>query len=278
MTIQHYEKTTAAAIQFEVKSLIDKASLTTQPTSIYATMPSRYQYRASRSVGYPLTQESQVKQGRGQLLCYTNEGALAISLEVDVFLGTGPQTVADDKGLTPFTAHKLGRVNMAGYPSYTVTGEGDSSGFVMSAARVFYELVPIADVSGRLKDVTLYHSTIMDTGQISESFLLMTEGAYGAPLKNVPTLASLKTATPEQITTSTPEFAASWVKLPVGLEGSDVVRLSYENVAKYGRLLATDSIRFSIAMLTGSQESDALSTVRAKMDTLSFEVTDHLAP
>lgn len=280
---QHYNRDVPKEIADQVSALIATANLTTNPTSVLAMMPSVNAYGSLSDSHFPTDQQPQARQGKGLLLAYTEDATLLMSLDVDVLVGTGVQAVTEDKELTPFTVHKMGRSSTPTYTGYglsqyVVNGEGDSSGFVMTAPRAYYELKPLATENGKIGNEVLYHSTLLESGTPHTAYLLMTEDCYNKPLNDVPDLETLKTATPEQLTTTTPEFAASWVKLPIGTVTTDVVRLTLGETTKLGRLVATGTVRFSLSLLPPPEEFAAVSTVRAKMDTLGFEVTDHVTP
>jgi hypothetical protein len=269
---QHYAGNVAAHVSAQVQADANTANLVTNAASMHTTMLSNHAKAPYAGDKVP-RRDNQSIYGKGYLLCYTADSTLVLRLDVDILVSTGGIDVSDAPEQTPMSIQKMGRFYNTNHGFY----DAPAGGFHVAAPRMNFELIPIAGASGVLTSGSiLYHSTILGAGAIASSFLMVTEDSNAVALTDLPDEPTIKGTTPEGLTLANPEFKVRWVKLPVGSVGSDVVRLSSTTAVKNARLIAHDSVRFSINTLTVAQETAVMSNVREKLDSLGYEVTDNV--
>ena len=222
---------------------------------------------------------AKAKQGKGFLLLYAADQTLLLKLEVNVLAHSGAPDEREDSALWSLENIKRAYNRYYEWPHnyWRIYTKGLRKGLTLSYPRMYYELEPVADAAagGLLGSHVLYHTNVKATGTVTSAYLLYTEDAFGNAQADVANDTELATATPEQLNVVDANRPLVWLKLPVGKLPADVVKLTNDNLGATARVLATNSIHFTLDVLPDGREEAAVSALRQSLIDFGIKGYDH---
>lgn len=282
---QYYDHRATEEIRKVVRPYEERDALRCTPMAMAAVQSTNAPFGTYVTEIFKEEAKKMLVHGQGVVLLYDNN-TLVGKFNARLLSNTTPQGIIDDQ-LSPYTIAGFGRLSpflgdREASPTFVTEGEGERAGFSVTLPRIYYELAPLADDSGKIGNDVLYHSTVLHSGTVTQAYMLLKTDAHGAPLAHVPSDDDLLTHTPEQVSSQSAsqedtEGAGgfSWVKLPVGVTPESVVRLTDTTVTEQGRILVQGTIRFAASTLSADQETVAMSAFLNRAKALSIAVTEH---
>lgn len=236
------------------------------------------------NLGFNDNAELQSVIAHGKLMGYDASGNLLMQPRVAVSLQNGYVSRDSETMMTPSTLQGFGRLSGLGlnhfsrpYLDMSVGSASGVGGFVLSAPKLTLDLKVIPDPSGVLDSGDIiYHYTLIGTGEVTDVYLMIDEDYNQQRLESVPDAQVFMTATPPQVKALHPDKEVSWLKLPVGTLGDDIVQLSETSLLNESRLLVQDNIKVIVPVMKPESETSLIDAIKAVADARGYTRVDHL--
>ncbi|MDK1290072.1 hypothetical protein [Pseudoalteromonas umbrosa] len=210
--------------------------------------------------------------GYGYLVFYDAQSQLLVKVDAEIV--QQPEIIDKDSpdALIGFTGRKRWFGRGAGwYESHYPTLQYDY--LLMTKPRVNCRIRPVPDSSGVLNEgkTVLFHSTVLQAGEVAQCYFVQTKSNMAQPLEGAPTLEALTLATPEQLDV---DNKVAWIKLEHGGDNPDI-QLSGQSLVKLSRFIVQNEASFSFDIHSEEEINAALTACKQKMDAAEIEYTDY---
>lgn len=275
---QHYTHETPKEIKDIVSAATKTQSLALNTNTAYLSG------LGDSNTGFNLNAEIKSTLGHGKLMGYDASGKLLMRFRVAITMQNGYVGRDEDVELTPYTLQGAGRMQTMTergqhnipYLDMALGRDSGVGGFVLTAPKVVLNLEVVADPSGVTgTGEVIYHATLVGSGDMVDVYLVIDEDAHQQRLPNVPSPQAFFTATPPQVKESDPTKEVSWLKLPVGTLGDDVVQLSETNLINESRLLVQDTIKVVLPVMKPESETELMDAITALAAERGFTRIEH---
>lgn len=275
--VQHYTSAAAKQVQHDVKETAASKSLRLNTNTAYLAG------RGDAIEGFNGNAEIKSKIGHGKLMGYSSDGTLLMKPRFAVSIQSGYVGRNDNTALTPSTLTGFGRLRGIGKSLFDVPhldmaigSDSGQGGFVLSAPQLTLVLDVVADPAGVTDSgEVIYHSSLVGTGEIAELYLVIDEDADQVRLPNVPDPQAFVDNTPPLAKAANTDKDVSWLQLPVGMLGDDVVQLTDTNLIDESRLLIQDSITVVMPVMEPESETELMDAVKALATDRGYTRVDH---